>query len=256
MAQIYGRAGSSSRSLARYRRNWNIALLIFCCIAFIGLIVGLIDAGQKIRHESTTMILLTVIIVGIPVLLFAIWQIRDIRKDYTDVKKRIRDAEEGAWAEEMINALLTKLPDSYAVFHDLPYPGGDIDHIVIGPTGLFVLDTKSHSGKVVITENSISLNNHPFEKDIVSQIHEGAKWLEETLLVEGGIEAKPMRMIVFTRAYVECKVKPPIKGIFLMNRSFMNRHILSRDITNLPIPRIVEILKKKVVIEQAETPAP
>jgi hypothetical protein len=47
---------------------------------------------------------------------------------------------------------LASLPDDYVVLHELRLPGDDgrceIDHIVLGPTGLFVLETKRWSGQI------------------------------------------------------------------------------------------------------------
>ncbi|OPZ86642.1 MAG: Nuclease-related domain protein [bacterium ADurb.Bin429] len=199
----------------------------------------------------------SILLIGVPVFFLVRWFIQDTIKEHTDLTKRIRDAEGGAWAEDIIGALLTKLPDSYVVIHNLPFAGGDIDHIVVGPTGLFVIDTKSHSGRVLIADGAVTLNGHAFEKDIVGQIHDGAKWLEEMLLVEGGIEVKPIRIIAFTRAYVEYKDKPPYKGVTLLHRSYLNRSILNHDGSCPQIDAIVELLKRKVTIEQpAASPQP
>jgi hypothetical protein len=58
----------------------------------------------------------------------------------------------GGWeGEKQVARLLTsKLNDDYYLLNDLYLRdgGGDIDHIVLGPNGVFVLETKNWSGKI------------------------------------------------------------------------------------------------------------
>ena len=56
----------------------------------------------------------------------------------------------GGWAGEkqVANLLTSKINDDYYLLNDLYLRngGGDIDHIVLGPNGVFVLETKNWSG--------------------------------------------------------------------------------------------------------------
>ncbi len=55
----------------------------------------------------------------------------------------------GASAEEQVGSLLEQLPaDSWRVIHDASFGRGNIDHILIGPAGVFSIETKSHPGPV------------------------------------------------------------------------------------------------------------
>lgn len=55
----------------------------------------------------------------------------------------------GAKGELDVAAMLATLPASWSVFHSLPIgkKGADIDHLVIGPGGIFTINTKNHTGK-------------------------------------------------------------------------------------------------------------
>jgi hypothetical protein len=56
----------------------------------------------------------------------------------------------GAKGERVVGAVLGRLPQGWAVLHSLPIGhAADIDHIVIGPGGVFVVSTKHHPGKKV-----------------------------------------------------------------------------------------------------------
>ncbi len=58
----------------------------------------------------------------------------------------------GGWAGEkqVANLLTSKINDYYYLLNDLYLRdgGGDIDHIVLGPNGVFVLETKNWSGSI------------------------------------------------------------------------------------------------------------
>lgn len=58
----------------------------------------------------------------------------------------------GAIGEEQTGEALAKLPSTFVVLHDRRIPGSraNIDHIVIGPPGVFVVETKRYSGKLTV----------------------------------------------------------------------------------------------------------
>jgi hypothetical protein len=55
----------------------------------------------------------------------------------------------------VINTLTNNLNDEYYLINGayLKGGGGDIDHIVLGPTGVYVLETKNWSGKIICNGN-------------------------------------------------------------------------------------------------------
>jgi hypothetical protein len=57
----------------------------------------------------------------------------------------------GGWeGEKSVTKLLrTSLSDEYYLINNLRLPGyGDVDHVVLGPNGVFVLETKNWSGEI------------------------------------------------------------------------------------------------------------
>jgi hypothetical protein len=57
----------------------------------------------------------------------------------------------GAAGERLVAATLGRLPAGWHVFHSIPVgiKDSDVDHIVVGPGGIFVLNSKHHAGKKV-----------------------------------------------------------------------------------------------------------
>jgi hypothetical protein len=56
----------------------------------------------------------------------------------------------GSAGEEMVTKTLTGLPDSYVLLNGVVIPPnrGDTDHILIGPNGFFVIESKNYSGRI------------------------------------------------------------------------------------------------------------
>lgn len=104
-----------------------------------------------------------------------------------DARKRINAWSKGSVGEEKTERLLERLPSGFLVLHDLAIPGSkaNIDHLVIGPTGVFVVDSKNYQGK--ITENragELWSGKYPMARAIETLNWESTKVAEAL----GGIE--------------------------------------------------------------------
>jgi hypothetical protein len=69
----------------------------------------------------------------------------------------------GAAGERRTARVLERLTgDGYVVFHDLAVPGSsaNVDHLVIGPSGVFVIDSKQWSGSVRQGSDGLAWHNH------------------------------------------------------------------------------------------------
>ncbi|MBI4812895.1 MAG: NERD domain-containing protein [Methanobacterium sp.] len=61
----------------------------------------------------------------------------------------------GAKGEKIVAKKLDKLPKKYTAIRDVKIPnlGGDIDHVVVGPTGIFVIETKNYKPTYIPDED-------------------------------------------------------------------------------------------------------
>jgi hypothetical protein len=70
----------------------------------------------------------------------------------------------GAAGERRTARLLDRLTrEGYVVFHDLAMPGdtsANVDHLVIGPSGVFVIDSKQWTGQVHQGSDGLAWHNH------------------------------------------------------------------------------------------------
>jgi hypothetical protein len=77
--------------------------------------------------------------------------------------EQARSWQRGAHGERHTARLLRRLArDGFVIFHDLAMPGADVnvDHLVIGPTGVFVIDSKQWTGQVYQSADGLAWHNH------------------------------------------------------------------------------------------------
>jgi hypothetical protein len=79
--------------------------------------------------------------------------------------------ERGAEGEAAVARALEALPDGWIVLHDLRWPGrqrANLDHVVVGPAGVFVVDAKNWSGKIEVRDEVLSQNGRRREEAVSS----------------------------------------------------------------------------------------
>ncbi len=95
----------------------------------------------------------------------------------------------GARGEEHVGRLLEHLPArGWHVVHDASFGRGNVDHILIGPPGIFTIETKSHPGPVRVARvHGATLSQAQAQRRAIERVT--------------GVEAEPL--IVFSRAWVD-----------------------------------------------------
>jgi hypothetical protein len=118
-------------------------------------------------------------------------------------KGRVLDPERlrrGISGEEAVADALAGLPPSYWVLHGVSTGHGDVDHVVIGPTGVFALETKAWDGKFYRSRGQLYCNGKPAEH-VLRQARGAAGQVRE-LLLAAGIDEWVEAVVVAARASV------------------------------------------------------
>lgn len=102
---------------------------------FLALTVALMAALSIRQHEYWS--------VGI----FALWILGDIAwkgPKIVKISRQLWAARLGFTGERVVGEHLNQLLASgYYVFHDIPFEAYNIDHVIVGPTGVFAIETKT-----------------------------------------------------------------------------------------------------------------
>jgi len=149
-----GSPGRSALAAARRRRREELAVwsrtLVWRAplVAAAGLLVQVLAAQAGLPHAG---------LVGLAAAALVGWRLRFRPSEQVQAWRR------GAAGERRTARLLDRLTgDGYIVFHDLAVPGSpaNVDHLVVGPSGVFVIDSKQWSGSVHQSSDGLAWHNH------------------------------------------------------------------------------------------------
>ncbi len=114
--------------------------------------------------------------------------------------RRLVRFQKGAVGEQSVAQLLARLPDDYVLLNDVVLPGhrGNIDHVLIGPCGVVVIETKRWAGTVACVGDRWSINGYP-RSNVTRQVIGGAIAVKKCL-ARGGASATGWveAVVVFT----------------------------------------------------------
>lgn len=103
-----------------------------------------------------------------------------------EVPSHVLAWQRGAIGEEETANALAKLPSSFVVLHDrrIPRSNANIDHIVIGPPGVFVVETKRYSGRLTVRGDDVFVAGRR-RSEIVEQVRREADVVASVLRAAG-----------------------------------------------------------------------
>lgn len=204
MAKVFG---TSARYVgAESVRKSRAVLTVAVCAAWLlgitsGFVLCRFNYGQVVPRQIAFPITILAFVV---IVLVWKWAHRNM-----EALERARLAmRSGLVGENVVAGILARLPDSFVVIHDITARCGNLDHVVIGPTGVFVMDTKNWRGIVSADgKGELLLNGKPTDKAFVRQAVRRTMDTRDMLL--GNERLCPdvyfQTLFVFTSARVEAQ---------------------------------------------------
>ncbi len=164
MAKIHGVAGEWARIRGMALGLWPLGLGLFvsgfafaCCIVahrpwgVAALVAGIALIGWSLHHG-----------------------VRRVESFYI-----------GARGEERVSHILRSLPDHYHIFNDYVANGVHIDHIVVGPAGVFAIETKFWNGRVTVEDGHVLVDGRLPSREPLKQVTREAALLKSALARSG-----------------------------------------------------------------------
>jgi hypothetical protein len=106
----------------------------------------------------------------------------------------------GILGEQAVAEALSGLPSTYWVVHGVATGHGDVDHVVIGPTGVFAIETKAWDGTFYRNKGQLYCNGQPAEH--VLRQARGAAGNVRQMLLDAGVDEWVDAVVVAARATV------------------------------------------------------
>ncbi len=171
-ASVHGVPGERARATGVMRAIWPLLSAIFLCGIFLGCVLPRITFGVSGAGFLVAAI-------------FLFWSLRDGFRNIDSFFK-------GARGEESVAVLLAALPRGFHVFHDvLCGTAGGIDHVVVGPNGMFAIETKCWAGAVTFEAGAILADGAAPSRPPIGQARASAQALSLFLQDRLKLESAP-----------------------------------------------------------------
>jgi hypothetical protein len=179
MAKVVGAAGEHAgrQSVAAFKRMFATVLTVAAVAAFC--------AGALLTTFFTTRIGIGWIWLPIVIGILLVWLLKYANKRVDQHETERMTWRKGALGEYEVGAELERLPDSYVVFNDVNTEEfGNFDHIVVGPPGIFALETKNWTGLIdADATGELTRNGRPSSQPHVRSLEQKVMMLREQVAV-------------------------------------------------------------------------
>jgi len=192
MARVLGETG---RYVAEQATKKLLRLLLLLYV--FGIIIGFLSGFMLgARRNLITLLVLP--------FFWVLWKF--FAKKFRSLENNRINFRKGVMGEVIIGYILEGFPDDYRVIHDLSTPFGNIDHVVIGPTGAYVIDAKNWKGVVGADGNGeLLVNGKPTQKPEVKNLTRRIMRIKEKINVLSSMDPYVQGIFAFPSAYIEAK---------------------------------------------------
>jgi hypothetical protein len=140
-----------------------------------------------------------------------------------DVMPQLKALKLASDGEKAVGQYLERLREQgYRVFHDVVVPGFNIDHVLIGPAGIFTIETKTYSkpvgpsAKVHFDGTRLTVDGVFIDRDPVVQAKAQAGWLSDQLEDSIGRPCHVRPVVLFPGWYIE-ETGPKARDVWVLN---------------------------------------
>jgi hypothetical protein len=167
MAKVLGESGRyvTDQSAKKWHRQFLVLFLANSATAlFGGVLLGYVWRNKVLPPPSALALAVAMVIL--------FWLIfRSAIRKWDELESARISFRKGATGEAVVARILADFPDNYVVINDLATPYGNLDHVVVGPTGVFVIETKNFKGTIKADgKGGILVNERPPEKPVVKTL--------------------------------------------------------------------------------------
>jgi hypothetical protein len=173
---------------------WLLAAMLF-------LVVAAVEWFQELTGAANSPRVFT-LVAAVAVAACA-WRIARIRP-------RLRRLRQGIDGEKAVGQYLERLrQDGYDVFHDVTAEGFNVDHVLVGPAGIFTVETKTWSkpergdAKVAYDGTRLTANGLEPDRDPVVQAKAQSRWLGTIVRESTGRDFDVFPVVLFPGWFVE-----------------------------------------------------
>ena len=153
--------------------------------------------------------------------------------------------------ESSMAARLAELPPAYAILHDLRLPGskGNIDHLIVGPGGAFVVLTRRCADAVEYHDGQLWSGGQPL-RDVLAAARVESQLLTQTM----GTPVVPVLALLDT--VLPTAAPPSVDGVLVCSGDVVVRAITRGSHTQLPPHKVTDAAERVLPLLHDPASAP
>jgi len=160
--------------------------------------------------------------------------------------KRVERFFIGARGEEKVCGILKNLPEKYHVFNDFIAGRMHVDHVVVGPAGVFAVETKFWRGRVTIEEGHILVDGRLPSRAPLAQVQKEAARVKAALFKKGW-DGPVIPVLVFASDTFAAHIAEVDGAVILNARELMDSFSVDRVvIPDADLERLVTLMENNV----------
>jgi hypothetical protein len=165
-------------------RNVRLSFIIFCALAILFLFYLIIDYLYTFKKFSGAGFWISVISFPLYIIMGTI-SLKSINKFIRKTKNKYDIAVKERQAEKEVQGFLRKnLTEEYHIFENVYTGFGDIDAIVVGSAGVYMIEVKSNSGVVTTNEKGYlsiidgDTPNKNYREQVIKELSQVKKYID------------------------------------------------------------------------------
>lgn len=141
---------------------------------------------------------------------------------------------QGHTGELLVAQVLEELrPDGYRVLHDMQAHGFNVDHVIVGPAGVFAIETKTlkkprrGSPTIVYDGKTLAFPNKSSSNSAIHQAADEARWLSGLIEQRTGKKFPVHAVVIYVDWYVKENISNPAVWV-------LNQKLFQGKLKNMP----------------------
>jgi len=229
-----------------FKRNKLILLIIK---GIIGVTYLWITYAFVLMIQQTSFSIIGIIIASV-VCFIAFRVIQSLEKqNRKDMKRNNNSWGKGSEAESIVGKSLSELTDEYKVIEDLNTGHGNIDFIVIGPTGILTIEVKATKGNIRYSNEQLCINGAPLERDYLRQAEAERYWVYKELNQHFNRQYNVVGLLEFPNGYIDkSTIKGPVRDNLWIGEGSFHHYLIKNSrnyLSQEEINNIYEFLSSK-----------
>ena len=143
----------------------------------------------------------------------------------SDIQSNSKNKVDDKSEQSNLSNILSLLPSDYAVLNDFDSLDMMINHIVIGPTGIYVIDVKNLRGGIERKGDVLLLNHKRSISDYIANVKKQAEYLRAIFKIFGGTKKVIKPVLCFSHAYVNLMSRGEFDGVLVTSAKDIVTHI-------------------------------